>query len=284
MRKGEKDQREIINLMYSKHLVSPSYVEKELEAQGKSINAPDLLIDDLLSLDQDHFGGIDATDHCISACNINASSNVLDIGSGLGGPARYIAWRTGCCVTGVEIQKARYDFSLYITRKLNLSERVHFIYGDIYELKLPKEHYTHIISFLAILHLVKKTSFLESLRHLLRVNGQVYIEDYVRGRGYLGENKKDLLEVISCPNLLSTKGFINALNRGALRINTLSDMTPEWMRLARERCEDLKNNFLQKREIHGQLAIENAILFSNGVLRLFEMKIIKGLQIIGTNE
>lgn len=277
-------QNKILEMMYSKHLVSPSYVEKELQARGKSINSSDLLIDDLLPFDQDHFGGVDPTELCILACEIDGNSNILDIGGGLGGPARYIAWRTGCRVTGVEIQEDRYDFSVQVTKKLYLDKQVDFIHGDIYEIGLPKDHYTHAISFLTILHIFQKKSLLESIGHLLKVKGRIYIEDYCRGIGYSSEVENDLLETISCPGLLSTDEYINSLAKGGIYVDNIYDTTAEWKQQAKKRVEDFNRNFEEKIRIHGKVPIANAIQFSKGVSTLFEKKVISGIRLIGTKK
>ena len=55
-------------------------------------------------LDQYHYGGIEANDHVIQLLGIDETVHCLDVGSGIGGPGRYIASKTGCRVTGVELQ------------------------------------------------------------------------------------------------------------------------------------------------------------------------------------
>eukprot|EP00966_Prymnesium_polylepis_P139126 3214669-Prymnesium_polylepis.1 len=54
---------------------------------------------------QYHYLGTEACDHVIELLGLDEQSTVLDIGSGIGGPARYIAGKTGCSVTGVELQE-----------------------------------------------------------------------------------------------------------------------------------------------------------------------------------
>ena len=58
---------------------------------------------DLAPLDQFHTRGIDATVELAQAAGIPAESRVLDIGSGLGGPSRYLAATFGCHVTGIDL-------------------------------------------------------------------------------------------------------------------------------------------------------------------------------------
>ena len=55
---------------------------------------------DLAPVDEFHIRGRAATLEIIDALGITADSHVVDLGSGLGGPARTLAEVTGCTITG----------------------------------------------------------------------------------------------------------------------------------------------------------------------------------------
>ena len=57
--------------------------------------------------DQDPYGGTAATDRLITEAAVRAEDMVLDVCSGMGGPARYLAWKTGCDVIGLDLKGAR---------------------------------------------------------------------------------------------------------------------------------------------------------------------------------
>lgn len=59
--------------------------------------------DDLAAVDQFHIGGRAATDHLLAQVSLDPSMHVLDVGSGIGGPARHIAQAVGCRVTGIDL-------------------------------------------------------------------------------------------------------------------------------------------------------------------------------------
>lgn len=88
----------------------------------------------LAPLDQFHTRGILATAELATAAGIEASTRVLDIGSGLGGPARYLAANFGCRVTGVDLSSAFVDAASYLTGRCGLSDRVTFQVGDALQL------------------------------------------------------------------------------------------------------------------------------------------------------
>ena len=65
-------------------------VYNELRELGKATSGP-LSVSELSSFDQLHYHGTQAIDFAIKKLNINHKSKILEIGSGLGGPARYLA-------------------------------------------------------------------------------------------------------------------------------------------------------------------------------------------------
>ncbi len=113
------------------HYTSPGLRERivqGLEALGKSPASVDL--DDLAALDEFHLRGPAATRELIGILDVGTDSHVLDVGSGLGGPARRLAKATGCRVTGVDLSEDYCAVGNELTGWLGLSERVRLEPGD----------------------------------------------------------------------------------------------------------------------------------------------------------
>ena len=82
-------------------------------------------------LDQYHYLGTEACDHVIKLLGIQADASVLDIGAGIGGPARYLSAHTGCRVVGVELQEELSAAAAELTSRVEgLADRVAFVTGD----------------------------------------------------------------------------------------------------------------------------------------------------------
>jgi SAM-dependent methyltransferase len=96
-----------------------------------------LTVAQLAPLDQFHTRGIQATVELAAAAGLEPSSRVLDVGCGIGGPARYLAATFGCAVTGVDLSEDFVEAATYLTARCGLSERVRFRVGDA--LQLPCE-------------------------------------------------------------------------------------------------------------------------------------------------
>ena len=71
--------------------------------------------------DQDHYGGTAATDRLIPEAGVKPEDLVLDVCSGMGGPARYLAWKTGCDVTGLDLTASRVEGATELTRLAGLA-------------------------------------------------------------------------------------------------------------------------------------------------------------------
>jgi len=103
-----------------------------LEKAGRATGT--LQLDNLTALghlDQYHYLGTQACDHVIELLGIQADASVLDIGAGIGGPARYLSAHTGCRVVGVELQAELAEAAADLTARVEgVADRVTFVTGD----------------------------------------------------------------------------------------------------------------------------------------------------------
>jgi len=82
-------------------------------------------------IDQFHSGGAEAVDRLLSGLDLTAEMTVLDVGSGLGGPARQVARTVGCRVIGVDITQSYVDTARALTRADGTAERIQFFCTDL---------------------------------------------------------------------------------------------------------------------------------------------------------
>ena len=80
----------------------------------------------LAALDQFHTRGLAATTELARLAGITADMSVLDVGSGIGGPARFIAAACGCRVTGIDLSEPFVDAARYLTERTGQSGQVSF--------------------------------------------------------------------------------------------------------------------------------------------------------------
>jgi SAM-dependent methyltransferase len=99
-----------------------------LAAAGKDLDA--LTIDDLAPADQFHGGGKDATLRLARLAGLTPGLRLLDVGGGLGGPARTLAVEFGCRVTTIDLTESYVRAAELLTARLGLGAQVTHQVGD----------------------------------------------------------------------------------------------------------------------------------------------------------
>ena len=275
-------QLDILNYFYSKYYRGCAEgVECELRELRRAKGSNDLTVDDLFCFDQEHFLGVEAVEYCIAAAEIGKESRVLDIGSGLGGPARYLAHRTGCLVTGIEVQPNRYELSARLSTMVGLENRVRFVCEDFALLKPTNESFTHVISHLSILHMPEKHEVLSTVGQYLVEGGKLYLEDYYKPRQLNADEQEALTQIISCPNLLGQDGYAKALEEGGVVVEQIWDMTEAWKQDVVQRYLEFVRQKERHLRVYGLDGAKRMEFLFRDVMELFRKGVIGGFRILG---
>ncbi len=99
-----------------------------LEKTSKPLDT--LTIEDLAPVDHFHARGFPATVELADQLPIKAGQHLLDIGCGVGGPARYLAQRFGCKVSGIDITPPFIEAAQGLTKLLHMEAQVALSLGD----------------------------------------------------------------------------------------------------------------------------------------------------------
>jgi ubiquinone/menaquinone biosynthesis C-methylase UbiE len=104
---------------------------------------------------------------------------VLDLGCGIGGPARYLATTFGCRVKGVDLSPGFIDAATYLTARCGLSDRVTFQVGEA--LHLPFDHASFDAVFLqhVAMNIADRTTLFREMRRILVPGGGFATYDLV---------------------------------------------------------------------------------------------------------
>jgi SAM-dependent methyltransferase len=90
----------------------------------------------LSALDHFHTRGLAATGELAKLAGIAPDMSVLDVGSGVGGPARFLAATYGCRVTGIDLSEPFVEAARYLTERTGQSAQVSFQTASALELPL----------------------------------------------------------------------------------------------------------------------------------------------------
>jgi sarcosine/dimethylglycine N-methyltransferase len=137
----------------------------------------------LATLDQFHTRGLAATVDVAKLAGITADTSVLDVGSGVGGPARFLAATYGCQVTGVDLSEPFVDAARYLTERTGQSERVSFETASALELPFDDGHFDVVLLQHVAMNIFDRARLYREIRRVLKSSGRFAIYDVVLNSG-----------------------------------------------------------------------------------------------------
>ncbi|MBI2243765.1 MAG: methyltransferase domain-containing protein [Nocardioides sp.] len=138
---------------------------------------------DLAPVDEFHIRGRAASLEIIEALRLDAGSQVLDLGSGLGGPARTLAESTGCTVTGVDLTPEFCEVATALSQWTGLSDRTRFQVGDATATGLPDAAVDAALTVHVGMNVSDKAALYAEAFRVLRPGGRFVVYDVLQGDG-----------------------------------------------------------------------------------------------------
>lgn len=243
-------------------------VERALEARGL---APPAALDPsaLADLDQLHYEGLEAVDHAAGVLGLEQNSRVLDAGSGLGGPARWLAHRHGCEVTAVELQQDLHECAERLTQRCGLGERLRHLQGDLLDPDVVSGPFDAVVSWLVFLHIPRRDALLNRCRQHLETGGGLYAEDFFALEPFTDDEQRLLLEDVQCPGLVDRTTYIDELHQAGFGEIRFEDRTAEWSAFVHQRLRAFRSSRAEFVDVHGVAAFEALESFYRVIDRLF---------------
>lgn len=137
----------------------------------------------LAPYDQFHGRGLEATLEIAELMPAGPADHILDIGSGIGGPARYFASRFGCRVTGIDLTPEFCDVARHLTRLLHLEDRVRFELGDALAMPFADASFDGAYSMNVSMNISDKGAFYREINRVLKPSGWLVLSEVAKGDG-----------------------------------------------------------------------------------------------------
>ncbi len=115
------------------------------------------------------------------AASISADDEVIDVGSGLGGPARFLARAYGCQVVGVDLTQELCDVAADLTRRVGLSDQVEIRQGNALSLPVPDDSFDVAWTQHVSMNIEDKAGLYAEMRRVLRPGGRLAFFDLLAG-------------------------------------------------------------------------------------------------------
>ena len=218
---------------YNQHPISCAIILAKLQASRGNLDG--LRPEDLFPHDQDHYGGLAATDELAKTARIGKGSRVADFCAGLGGTVRYLAHRYGADVTGIELTPARVAGAEELTRRVGLQESARVIEGNVLEVPLADASMDAVVSQEAFCHVPNlKRALVEAFR-ILRKDGRLAFTDWIANEPLTPDDAQLMWDGMVIQPLRSISDYRHLVENSGFRVLSATDLTDEWGPILKER-------------------------------------------------
>ncbi len=254
-------------------------VERALAALGIGRGDP-IRPEQLFAIDQWHYHGTDAIRAAAEALALGPASRVLDVGSGIGGPARYLAYTTGCHVTALELQPELHEIGVDLSRRSGLAAQVTHLCGDALTCPLPFAEFDAVVSWLAILHIADRSRLFARLARALRAGGQCYVEDLSQRAPFAPRDLADLRGIVHGITVTTAVDYAADLRAAGFAEVVTTDLTSDWAPYAAERLRTWRQNHEAYAGVHGEGAYLAHETFYAVIAQLYDSGSLGGIRLV----
>jgi ubiquinone/menaquinone biosynthesis C-methylase UbiE len=220
---------------YETHPINEYEILEKLRADGVDLGS--LTEEILKDYDQDHFGGLEAVDVLAEKAGIGSASHVLDVCSGMGGPARYLAHRLGCRVTGLDITKSRHESAIRLTRMAGLGHLVDFRLGNALDMPFADASFDVVIGQEAFAHVPDKPRLIAECVRVVKPGGIVAFTDILRREHLSDAELERLRRGMTFQSLESLCGYSELLVGCGCAMLFRDDLSAWWTEVLKRRLE-----------------------------------------------
>lgn len=199
------DHSEAVVTYYDTHPINEHQILEKLTRDGIALDG--LTEAAMQNYDQDHYGGLAITEQLATDAGIDAGHHVLDVCSGMGGPARYFAYHRGCRVTGLDLTESRVLGANRLTARVGLDHLVDFQRGDATAMPFADASFDVAISQEALLHVPDKAAVIGECARVLKPGGVLAFTDLTQLQPIDDADMRKLGRALASVNFASAQAY-----------------------------------------------------------------------------
>lgn len=226
----------------------------------------------MVAPDQHHYNGVAALELCMRECGLKAGSRVIQLGSGVGGPSRYLAAH-GCTVLAVELQDDLHTAAKELTARCGLDKSVVHTAANFLSLAphLADAAYDCICSWLTVLHFdrAERSALFADCLRVLKPGGVFYAEDFFELAEFTPQERQLLRHDVFCKYLPTLAVYQQELVAAGFEVVGLTDVTREWTAQTQARVDAFEAQRAESVRIHGAELVQGLAYFYTAIARLF---------------
>ncbi len=212
-------------------LVSGHYGRSDLAAHivaalaSAGADPGNLTVADLAQVDQLHAGFATATRFLVDRLELSPESRLLDVGSGIGGPAR-LAASTGALVSGVDLTPELVEAATELTERVGLAHRVTFRLADGQSLPFPDAEFEAAMMVHVGMNVPDKRAVFDEVRRVLVHGGRFGLYEQMRINDGPLPFPEPWADDARSSFVETPEDYVRCLEAAGFTVHTIEDRTP----------------------------------------------------------
>ncbi|HEY8445997.1 MAG TPA: methyltransferase domain-containing protein [Thermomicrobiales bacterium] len=166
----------------NQHYGRTDLAERILAAvQAAGLDPARLTVDDLAPATEFHAGGQEATRELARLAGLRPGVHVLDVGGGIGGPARTLANEFGCRVTVLDLTEEFCRVGEMLSERTGMNDRVTFKQGNALNMPFADGEFEFVWTQHSSMNMADKERLYSEIARVLRPGGRLAIHEIMAG-------------------------------------------------------------------------------------------------------
>ena len=154
---------------------------------------------------------------------LDEGTSVLDLGSGYGGPARYLSSSFGCRVTGLNLSHVEIEEAEKRTKSLGLDSKITYVQGDFHELEFPEAAFDVVWSQDSLMYGADKRQILRETHRVLKPGGVLDFTDILASPDLEPTDRHRLYDRVRTPEMWDIERYLQELITLGFKIRRVED-------------------------------------------------------------
>lgn len=195
------------------------------------------------------------TVQAMAACieNLDSEKKVLDLGSGYGGSARYLAGKYGCEVTCLNLSEVQNTRNRFLNKEQGFADKIRVMHGSFESIPFDDSSFDIVWSQDAFLHSNRREQVVQEIKRVLKPGGELIFTDPMQADDCPDGVLQPVYDRLNLKSLASFKFYRNELLASSFEENQVRDLTHQLRVHYATVREDLQSRY---RELTGSISTD----------------------------